>query len=89
MDPDGLSELCAEIRALLQAELAAGNAIAWVDRSFSDHRAHMVMLVEPFRVAHAPDPRIKRTEVNDPHWWGADLTCTLHAHQLACPVSFP
>ncbi len=87
MEPSFLPGVCPEIRALLEAELAAGNAIAYVDRSMANPKAHLVMLTEPFRVAHVSDLRVRRVEVNDPHWWAIEFTCRLHAHQLVCPMS--
>ncbi len=78
--------VCPEIRALLESELAAGNKIAYVDRALSDPNAELVMLAKPFLTVPSPDARIKRVEVNDPHWWGTEYTCLLHHHQLACPV---
>ncbi len=87
MESDSNPDLCSEIRTLLEAELAAGNQIAYVDRAISDPNAHLVMLKRPFRIAHSPDARVKRVAVNDPHWWGTEYSCMLHHHQLVCPVS--
>ena len=64
------AQLCAELRGLLEAELAAGNGIAGVGRGLHGRDAVLVLLSGPFRVKPISLPTdVEWRAVNDPHWW--------------------
>lgn len=71
----------AHLRAALDRELSAGNAlIEWAGGSGG--MPLMVLLAGPFRAAHGPE--LVRREVNDPHWWQAELSDPETGEILAC-----
>jgi len=65
-----IGQLCAELRGLLEAELAAGNGIAGAGRGLHGRDAVMVLLNGPFRAKPLALPAgVEWRAVNDPHWW--------------------
>lgn len=69
----GFEDLCPELRQLVAAELAAGNAIVECGPSVYDPKALLVLLAGPLRCAPAPPPAgVAFREVNDPHWWKSE-----------------
>jgi hypothetical protein len=83
VDPAVLAELCAELRALLDAELAAGNKVDETSRDYP--LAVNVWLRGPFRVTLRKLPaHVSFRKVNDPHYWLAEYECSAHKQLLAC-----
>jgi hypothetical protein len=83
-DSEKLPPLCAELRPLLDAELAAGNRVAYHHVNVGPD-ALAVMLKKPFSCKPAALPAgVTYTDVNDPHWWLAEYRCAQHCHLLAC-----
>ena len=61
------------LRAILDAELAAGNEVAETGGGWPDPDSVFVRLRDPFRTKPSPlPPNVVYTEPNDPHWWKAD-----------------
>jgi hypothetical protein len=77
---DAIAQLCPELRAILDAELAAGNSIAEVAEAWGLG----VLLVLPFRLTHAVSDRITFRPVNDPHYWLAEYNCAEPKQFIAC-----
>jgi hypothetical protein len=58
------------LRAMLDAELAAGNAVREVGREFPQPGSILVQLRDPFKAKPAVlDPAVEHLAINDPHWW--------------------
>lgn len=80
-----LADFCPELRGLLDAELAAGNAVAETHRGWNDPTAIVVLLAFPFRAKPETLPSgVVFREVNDPHWWLAEYAHSPTNHLLAC-----
>ena len=80
-----LAALHPALRAILEAELAAGNEIAETGGGWPDPDSVFVRLRHEFRTR--PDPLaedLTYTEPNDPHWWKADYSSRSPRHVLAC-----
>lgn len=74
-----------ELRALLEAELAAGNVIAEAGPGLHGKDSVLVLLAKPFRAAPAaPPPGVQHRMLNDPHWWQAEYVHAASGHCLAC-----
>ncbi len=81
-------ELCVHLQPLLDVELAGGNRIT--DRGPAPGAIHgrLVLLARPFSALPAALPAaLHLRQVNDPHWWLAECTCSEHGDVLAC--AFP
>lgn len=73
-DAPALAALHPTLRAVLDAELAAGNTIRDTARGFPDQDSVLVTLQGPFRALPSPLPAgLSYGEPNDPHWWRAEL----------------
>jgi hypothetical protein len=84
-DRPALAKLHPQLRAILEAELAAGNEVAETGGGWPDADSVFVRLRDPFRTKPLPLPAgIVYTEPNDPHWWKADYTSSAPRHTLAC-----
>jgi RimJ/RimL family protein N-acetyltransferase len=84
-DKPALAKLHADLRTILDAELAAGNQIVETGGGWPDPDSVFVRLRDPFRTTPASlPPGIVYTEPNDPHWWKADYTSSAPRHTLAC-----
>ena len=58
------------LRAMLDAELAAGNVVREVGREFPERGSILVQLRHPFKARPAVlPPGVEHAAVNDPHWW--------------------
>jgi hypothetical protein len=80
-----LAELCPHLQPLLDVELAGGNSIKDRGPSPAVPGARLVLLARPFSAVPATVPApLRRTQVNDPHWWLAECACTEHGDVLAC-----
>jgi len=79
-----LASLHPALRAILAAELAAGNEIAETGGGWPDKDSVFIRLKHPFKTPHSPPPPgVKYTEPNSPHWWKADYSTGKPAHILA------
>jgi hypothetical protein len=84
-NPELTARLCPELRALLDAELAAGNKVAECGIGVNGSTAPLVLLASPFRARPDALPvGVEYREVNDPHWWKAEYFHTPTKHCLAC-----
>ena len=84
-DRPAIEKLHPDLRVLLDAELAAGNAVTETGAGWPDADSIFVRLRDPFRARPASlPPGIVYTEPNDPHWWKADYTSSAPRHTLAC-----
>ena len=73
VNPEHVARLAEPLRRILDAELAAGNAIGETGSGWPKPGSVMVMLRKPFMVQHDPlATGVRFVEVNDPHWWKAD-----------------
>jgi hypothetical protein len=85
IDKDALAALCAELRAILDMELAAGNTIAEVSRGSGKPDAVYVALQRPFQCQQlALPPSVAFREINDPHWWKAEYEHAATGDLLVC-----
>jgi hypothetical protein len=85
IEHDALAALCPELRAILDAELAAGNTIAEVSRGSGKPEAVYVAQQRPFQTRQLPLlPGVVYREVNDPHWWKAEYEHTATGDLLVC-----
>lgn len=68
--PEVPAEFHPALRAMLDAELAAGNLVREVGREFPARGSILVQLREPFK-SRPPvlPPGVEHVAVNDPHWW--------------------
>jgi len=85
-DRPAITALRADLRAILDAELAAGNEVAESGGGWPDRDSIFIRLRDPFRTNPSPLPAdLVYTEPNDPHWWKADYSSrTPPRHILAC-----
>jgi RimJ/RimL family protein N-acetyltransferase len=84
-DRPALASLHPALRAILDAELAAGNEVVETGGGWPDADSVFVRLRDPFRTKPSPPPGgVVYTEPNDPHWWKADYSTTSPRHILAC-----
>jgi RimJ/RimL family protein N-acetyltransferase len=84
-DRPALEALHPDLRAILDAELAAGNSVLETGAGWPDGDSVFVRLREPFRTKPSPLPDgVTYTEPNDPHWWKADYSSKSPRHVLAC-----
>jgi len=73
------------LRPILEAELAAGNAIAETGDGWPDRDSVFIRLRDPFRTAKGPLPvGVEYVEANDAHWWKAEYHTTSPRHLLVC-----
>jgi RimJ/RimL family protein N-acetyltransferase len=83
-DRPALARLHPALRAILEAELAAGNEVAETGGGWPDADSVFVRLRDPFRTTLDPLPAgVIYTEPNDPHWWRADYSSVSPRHILA------
>ena len=79
-------DLAPEIRAVLDAELLAGNSISEVRGDSPVPGSLIIILSHPFRTPrHAATANLRYRQVNLPGWWGAEYTAAAPPHTLACP----
>jgi hypothetical protein len=85
IDPDHVAELCPELRALLDAELAVGNQIVETSKGWPIPTSIFVLLASPFRIVREVLPHgVTYLDVNDPHWWKSEYNHFPSGHKLAC-----
>jgi hypothetical protein len=77
---ENIAKLCPELRAILEAELAAGNSIAetW------DGWGLGVLLSRPFLVVHPVGGSVCFRPLNDPHYWKAEYACDTLKQIVGC-----
>jgi hypothetical protein len=84
VDKEHVAELCEELRALLDAELAAGNSIVETWKGWPKGGL-CVMLARPFIVPTDTLPSgVRFVAIDDPHYWKSELVCDRTRHTLAC-----
>lgn len=84
-EPPPVQQLHPALRAILDAELAAGNRVKEEGRGWPDEDSVFVRLAEPFRTRPVLPEGVVYSEPRDPHWWFADYTTTSPPRQtLAC-----
>jgi RimJ/RimL family protein N-acetyltransferase len=84
-DGPAIARLHPALRAILDAELAAGNEVMETGGGWPDADSVLVRLRHPFRTRPDPLPEgLSYTEPDDPHWWRADYSSSAPRHILAC-----
>lgn len=84
-DQPAIAAIHPDLRAILDAELAAGNEIAETGGGWPDPDSVFVRLRDPFRAKpSALPPGVVYAEPNDPHWWNAEYSSRSPRHILAC-----
>lgn len=81
VDVDRIARLCPALRAIVEAEVRAGNKVAqtWEGWGF------VVMLGTPFVRQHIYDAtELRYREVDDPRCWKSEYHCESHAQTVAC-----
>lgn len=79
-----LGALHPALRAILAAELAAGNEVAETGQGWPDPDSVFVRLRRPFSALPQPLPDgVRYHELNDPHWWKAEVTTVSPRHTIA------
>jgi RimJ/RimL family protein N-acetyltransferase len=79
-----LAALHPSLRAILKAELTAGNEVVEISRGWPDTDSVFVRLRHPFRMRPAALPAgVDYAEPDDPHWWRADYSSRAPRHLLA------
>lgn len=73
--------LCSDLREILDVELAGGNQIVESSRGWPKDVSVFIRLQRP--VTRNPPPGIDRRDVNDPHYWTAELYHHQSGHLLA------
>ncbi|HKD37889.1 MAG TPA: hypothetical protein VKB78_13850 [Pirellulales bacterium] len=82
---DRLAALCAPLRALVDAELAAGNRIDRMEGEFGDEGAILVLLAEPFHTNIVkPSADLEYREFGCSHFWKAHYAHLPTAQIVAC-----
>lgn len=80
-----LSELCQELRSLLEAELTAGNTVVETWKGWPKPESLFVLLASPFRITDGPlPPTVRYVAVDDPHYWKGEFVCDRTNQTLAC-----
>lgn len=81
IDPARIATLCPELKAILEAELAAGNEVVATVEAWGS----IVMLAQHFRVRHEiAGTRVTFLEVNDPHYWKSQYSVKELDQHVAC-----
>ena len=78
-----IKQLAPPLRAILDAELAAGNSISEVAK-WSPTCALFVLLGSPFRTGPHTGLDLEYRILNDPHYWKADYMYRNGEQCLAC-----
>jgi len=79
------AELHPALRAVLDAELAAGNEVAEQSADWPEPGSVFVRMREPFRARIEPVPDgVVFSELDDPHWWKAEYATGRPRHVIAC-----
>jgi hypothetical protein len=85
IDQAALAALCPELRAISDAELAAGNTISEASRGAGMPNAVYVGLRRPFQCRQLAMPAgVAFREINDPHWWKAEFEHAATGDLLVC-----
>jgi hypothetical protein len=80
-----LAALHPALKAILQAEILAGNEIAETGGGWPDADSVFVRLRQTFRTRPSPLPDgAEYNELNNPHWWKAEFSTRSPRHILAC-----
>jgi RimJ/RimL family protein N-acetyltransferase len=79
-----LKTLHPALRAILTAEIDAGNEIVETSQGWPDPDSVFVRLRQPFRTRPSLPDGVQYAELNDPHWWKAEFSTRSPRHILAC-----
>jgi ribosomal-protein-alanine N-acetyltransferase len=80
-----LRDLCADLKPILEAELAAGNEIRECSRGWPEKESVIIGFRKPFRPPTGPlPPNVEYREINDTHWWKAEYAAKKPVHLLTC-----
>lgn len=84
-----LEDLAPSLRRVLETEWALGNRVVETGRGWPYGGTSILVLLErPFLGSYAPPPEgLELVEVNDPHYWKAELRCARTGETLACPFA--
>ena len=79
-DDENVAKLCPGLRAILEAELAAGNTVAetW------DGWGLGVLLSRPFRLVHPTGGGVCFCPLEDPRHWKAEYRCDALGQLVGC-----
>lgn len=80
-----LPKLDPDLRAMLDAELLAGNFVVDATLGWMKPKGIAVSTLYDFLVAHKPPARVDYRPLNDPHWWKTEYVIEEIGHMLACP----
>jgi RimJ/RimL family protein N-acetyltransferase len=84
LDAPHLADLHPGLRAILAAEIAAGNEVLESSSGWPDADSVFVRLKHPFRAALSSLPSgITHHVLQDPHWWKAEYSSSAPRHILA------
>ena len=81
VDTERIERLCPALRAIVNAEIRAGNRVVetWEGWGF------VIMLAAPFVQRHICDSNeIQYRDVDDPHYWKSEYNCAAHGQTVAC-----
>ena len=85
VDQELLQQLCEELRPFLDAELARGNTVVETWAGWPDRETLFIMLARPFKIQAVALPAdVHLRELNDPHYWKAELVSDRTQHILGC-----
>ena len=79
-----MNDLHPPLRALLDAELEAGNHVIDGSRDWPDPGSILITLEVPFHGEYSTAGGVVHNTDVDPHYWHADYTCGRPVHILAC-----
>ena len=85
LDPTVPANFAPELRAVLEAEIEAGNSVAEVREGGPVSETVIVILARPFLTPLRPATvNLRFRQVNLPGWWSAEYTAAIPPHTLAC-----
>lgn len=80
-----IDALCPQLRAILDAEVAAGNRICETSKGWPTPSSIVIFLSDSFKVTLGALPsNVTYRLLNDPHYWYAEYEHSLAGHVLAC-----
>lgn len=85
VDTERVNQLCAELKPLLEAELAAGNSVVDTWAGWPRRDSLYIQLGSPFKAQpEILPPSVRFVAVDDPHYWKSELVCDRTHHAIAC-----
>jgi hypothetical protein len=84
-DRNRIAQLNPTLRGILEAELAAGNTVVETWGGWPANGSIGVQLEKQFRSkTNDLPPNVRYREVNDPHYWKAEIESIEQPHVLTC-----